>query len=227
MITYFAQKTRLDTCEDSLTSTVFDGLKYLPTEIFWKILKKALYHDKLPYSCGEMKEMSFWEHWSAKDIEDHTNFVEPDVFIRFKEIDIIIEAKRLNERQQDMTQLRNEIMAYNNEFLTDDKALYFVQLGGLADKNDIEDYIDDRHQSGAIICKTDWTRLLDAMVTENKHLKTHNLSTSMAYSRILDDIIKGMELHQYYKKNWLADLKIDNYINECSLKNLFDYARCK
>lgn len=211
-------------CEDSLTATVFDGLKYLPAEMFWQILKASLYKDKLPEECGEIEMVSFWDKWSAKGENDvsNINFVEPDVFIRFKEIDVIIEAKRYNEKQQTEQQMMNEINAYHNNFSKEDKALYFVQCGGLHNKNDERNYLCQ--DSEIPICKTDWTRILDTIIAEKKSLEYLNSPETNAHIRILDDIIKGMELHHYYKLRWLSELNSQN-INNYSLENLFEYAK--
>lgn len=220
MITYFHKKEKLNTCEDSLTATVFDGLKYLPSEMFWRILQSSLYQAKLPEFCicGEMLSMSFWEKWSAEGTDiDNVNFVEPDVFICLENADIIIEAKRYNEKQQTEHQMNKEIAAYYNEFSRGNKALYFIQCGGLHNKKDEGSYNDFS------ICKTDWTRLLDVIVTERMRLNARN-SSEAAHIRILDDIINGMELHQYYKKSWLSELKPVG-INNLSLKDTFSYAR--
>ncbi|PTN10021.1 hypothetical protein C8N47_1021 [Mangrovibacterium marinum] len=83
MISFFTKsKGHLKICEDSLTASVFDLLKYLPTEIFWKILKKSLYHDKLPGISGELIGIRFWEKWSS-DGTSNLRYVEPDVFVEF------------------------------------------------------------------------------------------------------------------------------------------------
>ena len=99
MLNYFDKKKTLDICEDSLTSTVFDLLKYLPTEVFYSILRESLYHKKLPIICGEIEKIHFWEKWISKNTTNSL-YVEPDVFIRFSNFDIIIEAKRYNNNQQ-------------------------------------------------------------------------------------------------------------------------------
>lgn len=49
MISYFYHnKGNFRIEEDSLTSVIFDSLKYLPSEIFWRILKRSLIYDTLP-----------------------------------------------------------------------------------------------------------------------------------------------------------------------------------
>ena len=53
MISYFKYgKGKLDICEDSLTASVFDLLKFLHTDLFWHILKQALHQDHLPNYCN-------------------------------------------------------------------------------------------------------------------------------------------------------------------------------
>ncbi|GEC80226.1 hypothetical protein [Flavobacterium aquatile] len=222
MISYFhRRKGNLGTCEDSLTAVVFDTLKYLPTEMFWSILKRSLYYDKLPVASGDLLSISFWDKWKAKDTTN-SNFVEPDVFLRFNEFDVLIEAKRHNEKQQSGNQMKNEIQAYYNEFAADDKALYFIQLGGLHHINDELDY--SFKDKNVIICKTNWTRLLDQIDTENTKIKNSGLTILSSYNRILEDAINGFGLHQYYKKRWLKNLSIKSSIELQPLEKLFSYA---
>jgi hypothetical protein len=220
MISYFHRKKgNLGTCEDSLTAVVFDTLKYLPTEMFWSILKRSLYYDKLPTAAGDLLSISFWDKWKAKDTTN-SNFVEPDVFLRFNDFDVIIEAKRFDEKQQSEAQMKNEIQAYYNEFNQDDKALYFIQLGGLNHRKDELDFpFKDKN---VVICKTNWTKLLEQIVSENNKIKNSELTILSAYSRILEDSINGFALHQYYKKRWLKDLVIISPIQP--IDNLFSYA---
>lgn len=222
MISYFhRRKGNLGTCEDSLTAVVFDTLKYLPTEIFWSILRRSLYYDKLPLTSGDLLSISFWDKWKAKDTTN-SNFVEPDVFLRFNEFDVIIEAKRYDEKQQSQTQMQNEIQAYYNEYTDDNKVLYFIQLGGLHHRNDELDFqFEDKT---IVICKTNWTKLLEQIVSENNKIKNTGLTILSSYSRILEDSINGFALHQYYKKRWLNNLTIKSTIQLQPLDNLFSYA---
>lgn len=223
MVSYFhRRKGSLNTCEDSLTAVVFDTLKYLPTEMFWSILKRSMYYDKLPTASGDLSSISFWDKWKADDTTN-SNFVEPDVFLRFNAFDVIIEAKRYDEKQQSRTQMENEIQAYYNEFSEDGKSLYFIQLGGLHDKDDEPDF--PFNDKSIVICKTNWTKLLEQIISENNKLKDKTSSIEQAYSRILEDAINGFALHRYYQKRWLKDLKIQNSNPTQSLQNLFSYVR--
>jgi hypothetical protein len=223
MISYFhRRKGNLGTCEDSLTAVVFDTLKYLPTEMFWTILKRSLYYDKLPIAAGDLLSISFWDKWKAKDNTTNSNFVEPDVFLRFNEFDVIIEAKRHDEKQHSGTQMENEIQAYYNEYNDEGKVLYFIQLGGLHHRNDELDFI--LNDKTIVICKTNWTKLLEQIVAENNKIKNSGLTILSAYNRILEDSINGFALHQYYKKRWLKNFTIKSPIQLQPLEKLFSYA---
>jgi len=222
MVSYFhRRKGNLGTCEDSLTAVVFDTLKYLPTEMFWAILRRSLYYQKLPLASGELLSISFWDKWKAKDTTN-SKFVEPDIFLRFNEFDVIIEAKRHEENQQSGGQMENEIKAYYNEYSNDEKALYFIQLGGLYHRNDELDF--EYKGKKVVICKTNWTKLLEQIVAENNKIKNSELTILSSYSRILEDSINGFALHQYYKKRWLKNLTIKSPIQYQPLNNLFSYA---
>ena len=226
MISYISQKKgKMSYCEDSLTATVFDGLKYLPVELFWKILKNSLYSDyeRLPHASGEIESFSFWGKWSVKDFRTkkesnkdkitNKNFVEPDLFIRFHDFDIIIEAKRYDTKQQKEEQQRNEILAYFNEY-GEEKQLYFIQCGGLQNK-------DDECFKNVVICKTDWSSLMYSISKVKKQLEEQaNTSIDKAVCRILTDILLGLELHQFYNIKWLCTFKIENRLNDLDINQL-------
>lgn len=218
MISYIINKKgKVVICEDSLTSSIFDLLKYLPIEQFWRILKNSLYHDNLPNFSGEIDSITFWDKWNSEGT-NNKNFIEPDLFIRFKEFDLILEAKRYNENQQSFQQNNDQIISYYNSFEDEQKKLYYIQVGGLKDKNDLE-------HDKAIILKTDWNKLLDAVYNEYNQIKSLNLMHLKSSTRILEDLIKLFEFHQFYKKIWLKDFKIsqpikkEKYFNTRIFKN--------
>jgi hypothetical protein len=222
MINYFSKnKGRLKICEDSLTSSVFDLLKYLPTEIFWKILKKSLYYDKLPSISGDLIAIKFWEKWNSEGT-GNSNYVEPDIFLEFNEFDIIIEAKRYNENQQNIYQRKSQIQSYSNEFGRNNKKLYYIQLGGL---NSIDDETNEQGIIDVVVCKTDWSKMLNQIIAEKKSIEDINLSQLNSYKRIYNDLIRCFEMHGFYRKSWLFELKITHRINMDNINTLFDYAK--
>lgn len=220
MINYFLYKGEFRSCEDSFTSTVFDLLKYLPDEIFVRILKNSLFHQNLPES-GKILEMSYWAKWKA-EYTNNKNFVEPDLFIRFEAFDMVIEVKRGNEKQQNLWQIENEIKAYFNEFEGDKKDLYFIQLGGLHNLNKESD-LEIKNKTIKLY-KTNWSKLLDQIIFERKQLDNLDYSFTNSYKRILDDLIKGFELHNFFKNEWLCDLEFTD-ITQQKLDHMFSYAK--
>lgn len=221
MISYLQKKGRsgLTICEDSLTSGIFDGFKYLPTEIFYSILKNSLYHDKLPNNSGELNAILFWDKWNA-DGTSNSNFVEPDVLLQFDEFDVLIEAKRYDNFQQSQSQIKKEIIAYINTY-GDEKKLYFIQLGGLHHKFDEQNIIEKGFN--VIMLKTDWTKLLHEVVHQINTLQSSPLSSLKAYCRILEDIRKVFEMHNFYEIQWLNSI-LDYKVNITSF-NSFNYLK--
>ncbi len=71
--------------------------------MFWKILKQAVFTNILPEEPGTRYCYEFWPRWDPRKT-GNTSYVEPDVFIRFRDFDIIIEAKRHENNQQYRTQ---------------------------------------------------------------------------------------------------------------------------
>ena len=166
MISYFKHgKGKLDICEDSLTASLFDLLKYLPTDLFWYILKHALHQDHLPSYCGEVIEIQYWPKWNAQEKYKTANelYVEPDVFMRFKDFDLIIEAKRHDLNQQFTEQLENEIKSYLNEYEEENRTIYLLQVGGLVDTCN-EVFIEVGHLK-VLQSKINWTSLLKSIDT--------------------------------------------------------------
>jgi hypothetical protein len=160
-----------------------------------------MYHNKLPKYSGELIQMEYWPKWSSKDTSN-SHFIEPDVFLRFEEFDILIEAKRQNRIGQTSKQLENEVQGYLNEYGKEQKTLYFVKLGGL---NTTDDEI--YKNPNIIICKTDWSKLLNEICTLKNELERSNGYLANHYIRLLDDCIKGFSIHQYYAFEWLVNLK--------------------
>lgn len=208
MINYFYRnKGSINPCEDTLTSTVFDLLKYLPVEVLWRILKNSLLDDKLPKYSGELLEIEFWPRWDATDTKNQ-RFVEPDVFLRFEDLDIIIEAKRYDEKQQWGTQLNNEAQAYLN-FCEDEgeKDAFIIMLGGI---RNTEPYPDiEKKEKRIPVLKTKWANLLNQIIIEKKKIQGLEHSQMVAFNRVFNDMIQGLARHGYFKKDWLKEMKND------------------
>ncbi|RAJ16370.1 hypothetical protein [Olleya aquimaris] len=223
MISYFKYgKGKLDVCEDSLTASVFDLLKYLPTDLFWHILKQALHQDHLPSYCGEILDIQYWAKWNAKNTSNK-NYVEPDVFMRFKDFDLIIEAKRYDVNQQSNYQLKNEIKAYLNEYIDDQKTVYLIQLGGLDINCKKEDFIINNIK--VLQSKTNWTSLLKSIDTIYKSYLEQSIPNQKPTILLFEDIINVFAMHGFHQKMWLQECEIFT-INTKAIQSFnFNYER--
>ena len=123
-------------CEDSLTSSVFERLALLSDENLWWVLrnacdKQALAAKPLPDNVGKLEKFEFWPSWKPdSQLERNSSRVEPDVFLRFEQYDIIVEAKRHDFTQsQNIEQWQNELGAWCQEFQTD-RPVVLLAIGG-------------------------------------------------------------------------------------------------
>ena len=205
--------------EDSLTSTIFEKLNYLPLELLDAIFKQAIPEFPKDADFSTLKSIEYWPHWSA-DGTSNSNFIEPDVFIRLENYDLIIEAKRYDDNQQYIEQWENEIQGYHNEYRGDDEEqkpkLIFMALGGINDcQLDSED---------VILLKCRWTQLLKSikLVLDKINHTSNLLSTNRSLTKILIDLIDAFALYGFPVADWfenfnyspkILDSSIDFFIN--------------
>ncbi len=192
------------TSEDSLTSFVFERLFYLPTELFWSILTRACYGNELPNNPGKMMSKEFWPHWDAKQTTN-TNFIEPDIFIRFSDFDLIVEAKRYDHNQQYRGQWINQIQAYRNEY-SEEKKLYHLALGGLFSE-------ETQVENGVHIVMCRWKSLLEQIQLSHRQLSESEglLNSNDAILQVFTDLMVIFRLHGYATGLWFDSLPIHAY----------------
>ncbi len=130
----YSSQINKNTNEDPKTSTVFGNLMLLPDHVFWDILKSAAANKGiLPDDAGLMSDgFSFWPQWDPNSKYDtgNSNYVEPDVFFRFDNIDVIVEAKYSDNSGQYRAEWEREFMAYLNEYEDDKKNVVLLAVGG-------------------------------------------------------------------------------------------------
>ncbi|SFN53742.1 hypothetical protein [Salegentibacter flavus] len=186
--------------EDSLTSSVFERLRYLPKEMFHHILEKALY-DTIPgLDLTSMESVEYWPNWSAEETSN-SNHVQPDVFIRTRKSDIIIETKRYDIKQQDPFQWKNQVIAYHTEY-GEEKELIYIALGGL-NSNKTEPVLHDYYTTKIYKCK--WRRILHVVKEvlyrlESSYDLTYNHT---AIHNILSDIVLSFGMYGFFTGEWL------------------------
>ncbi|MBI9062753.1 MAG: hypothetical protein JEZ14_12270 [Marinilabiliaceae bacterium] len=188
------------TSEDSLTSSVFERMFYLPVELFWKILKVSSYGQELPDYCGSIQSKEFWPKWDASNT-DNSSFVEPDLFIRFEKFDLIIEAKRYDNNQQDPKQWNNQIIAYNTEYSKDAKQLFYLALGGIRSQK-------TESVEGIKVVKCRWKNLLDhtKAILNQQADKDKKSDINDSVKCILEDLITVFHIHGFATGEWFKEL---------------------
>lgn len=192
-----------DTYEDPKTSSVFETMLMLPDELFWSVLSEACFdNENLPLVAGQIEAYEFWPHWDSTGTGNST-LVEPNVFIRFQALDVIIEAKYRDNGGQYSQQWEKEIIAYRNEY-GDDKPVYFIAVGGNAEKaTEAVSVAKDVY-----VNKCTWLSLLIQITKlrdeyERLPMITNGLSSVI---RLLNLIELGFNVHGVYSIRWFDEI---------------------
>ena len=205
----------LTTCENSLTAAVFGHLLHLPIELFWQVLRNACYTDRLPPCPGEPTLVTPWPSWDATGTRNSTR-VEPDLFLRFPNLDLIVEAKRRDERQQNPEQWRDQLIAYANEYAGEGTRpeVRLIALGGLWGHADEEIKVEVSPAAATAVeircpvhmCR--WGRLLEECRRLERELGRAGYATAQthAHRRILADLIGLFAVHGFQTGTWFAEV---------------------
>lgn len=144
--------------------------------------------------------------------------MEPDVFISFEEFDLIIEAKRWDEKMQNRSQWEKELQGYANEHGKLRKPVRMIALGGIWST---EDYLISvawsDHSNGSeltpISCPVHMCRW-QSLLSECKRMEaelarsSYPSSQSRAHQRILLSVISIFESHSFLLGTWFCE-KLD------------------
>lgn len=226
-------------CEDSLTAVVFTHLLHLPTELFWQILRNACYSDQLPKIAGEPTQVDPWPIWDATG-SDNINRVVPDLFMRFAEFDLIIEAKRWDEGMQDPAQWQRELVAYANEYGERNRPVRLIALGGIHGTEDEE--IQHRwhpdsgraasSESHLLVCPVHmcrWEGVLSQCQRQLRQWESRSRPDSqiLASMRILHDLIDLIGWHGFATGRWFADFNFSaNRLSPSIVPHLVLFKQC-
>lgn len=212
--------------ENSLTASVFSHLLHLPTELWWQLLRGACRSGRLPANVGELRSVDFRPKWDPTDVVTGNNtYVEPDLFLRFDSLDLIVEAKRWDNRQQNPQQWKAQLRAYWNQYASKQKnavtpgQVQIIALGGLWTTEDQDASV--QVPSGAAgqrgpeqvtitcpvhMCRWGWllTRC-QGLARELNRLRYPSSQTN-AHQRILDHLIGLFEAHDFRTGMWYEEM---------------------
>lgn len=206
--TYYKKNTN----EDPKTSIVFENLMLLPDNVFWNILKaSAANKGILPEDAGLMADnFYFWPKWNPNSKYDtgNSNYVEPDVFLRFENLDVIIEAKYSDNEGQYREEWVREFKAYLNEFENDKKKVILFAVGGNSTFQQEREIKVGEYKCPII--KYSWHSLLAAVLDFEKekllNIENENQSSMKRIIRNIEVGFQNIGIHKYHKKVELKGL---------------------
>ncbi len=199
----FVRKSNENFNEDFKTYATIGQLRYLPTDLFWHLLRaSSVTPEQLPETAGKLELFEMWPSWDPKGT-GNTKRVEPDVFIRFSRFDLIIEVKRKNSEGQTSDQWKNEITAYHNTYGFDRKIL-LLALGG----NSNLDCATDENQ----VYKATWMKLLHAVHDYSKQRSYFSCKAESAEQeiRILEAVEEAFAQYNEYVVDLLDTMPNDD-----------------
>lgn len=181
--------------EDSLTSTVFGLMSYLPQPSAWTLLQKAV-PGWPSYRFGSLDIVEFWPAWPPKG--NNVRMTEPDAYLRFSMgdpaviIDVIVETKRGPSAHQSAYQWQCQIEAYREfvELGTEKDAdhVYYLAVSGLSKGRTIlRDEFEQKRKSEETVelFMTDWTSFSNAA----RHMRD---SAPPGPKRLLSMMLQGL-----------------------------------
>ena len=162
--------------EDFLTAAVFSRLVYLPGKTLDAVLPE------LGEDTGEVQEALFWPNWAADRQEAGQGYAQPDVFLKFGNLDLIVEAKLGDSSgKQDPRQwARYWEAGYRGGYMEPRRPAMLLGVGGLGDK--------PRSAASALAVEAD--ALVRARFPECAAIRAAGVSWANLYDRLqrLDDV---------------------------------------
>jgi hypothetical protein len=187
--------------EDKQTALIFSTLLHLPDDECWNIIRDSCYDNELPENPGKIEFYEFWPHWPPD--KNHQRYVEPDLFIRYENFDLIIEAKRYDDNQQYHEQWKSEYISYRKKYGKDKKNVALIAVGGIYALN-----ISSEKPGKIIIQKCRWRGLLNTLYSySDKYGREQHAN----YDRIVKDCIEYLEYFNFKRLKWLKEILGCNY----------------
>lgn len=128
--------------------------------------------------------------------------------MRFPDFDLIVEAKRWDDRQQNQEQWRRELIGYLNVYGEECRQVRIIALGGIwtSADDEVTDPVRPEPRCPVHMCK--WERVLEQcqqMLKEIRRLK-YPTSQNKANERILSDLIDLFGWHEFQTGVWFSEL---------------------
>ena len=206
--------------EDFLTAAVFSRLAYLPSHTLWSILRHAavtvLPFDTFPQDVGRLVTREFWPRWELDASQQHATWKEPDVFLCFERLHLLVEAKLGDFSRQYPEQWAAELAAFQRqEESGHDIPVWLLAIGGMGEvpmpsaiaimQQEAGRLLDHVFHSPNIqvrLMACSWRSLLVALIEERRHTDVQGGGLSF----IMADLMEILEFHGVRNTHWLQDL---------------------
>lgn len=193
--------------EDLLTASFFTRFSYLSPVNQHRILKHC-FSDQGDFT--EFEEIDYWPKYDLPEQEGR-KFVEPDLLIKFKDFDLLVEVKPPQGGDQYIAQWQLEIEGYLAQEIKT-KPLKFLAIGRInkvsdAEISDLKSKVNDDH---FILASVKWKKI--AVFIYNL-LQSSSVDTQDKL--ILKDMLKSLNLygirgHDLYWSDMAAYLNDNN-----------------
>ena len=190
------------THEDLMTAAVFSRFSYLSSPVQAFLLRKWLKVNGVEHDFQQFQDIEFWPKFDLVEGESSC-FVEPDLVLRFKEFNLIIEVKPPAGGDQYFEQWRKEIASFLQSDNKNDLPLYFLAIGRV-EKNNAKKWakylLSDNDERLKMVSALKWQAVTDSIVKLRHPISnsTQDEKLDIVSSqdiRILDDIIAALHLY--------------------------------
>ncbi len=176
----------------------------------------------MPEQVGILEEVLFWPEWRLEN-EVASAFgksrVQPDVFIRFTDLDLIIEAKRwdADDMQYDL-QLASEWIAGDpSETSSQNRRRLLFAVGGLKDMNlkgasalrsSVQKLISENVElpQHPVVYAFSWASLLQELMRLREDLNARHRVDESSQLFVINDLIEALDLHSIFPHRFLCEL---------------------
>lgn len=217
------------TYEDFLTASVVGRMTYLPGDILWRLVKCSSLYCHLKKYAGGLEHVEFWPNWPIRDrMKKVGTHRQPDVFLKFEEINVIVEAKRDDCLSQNHIQWSEEVLSYlfkRNIEGEEKLPIVFWVLGGMGtllteqavtkESQKLIELVNDEYPYERIeLAVSPWGNILSCLL-DLQHFLTEeqrkDFSLISPYDRryilrIVDDIIEALRLHGIKEWHFLSEM---------------------
>lgn len=219
--------------EDFLTAAVFCRLTYLPGQILWSIICNAanmtIPDQGLPPDAGQLRQRAFWPRWELLEGEAIIGRREPDVYLEFENIHLLVEAKLGDHTlTQTPNQWAAEIAAYLHRQDRDSSVpVGLLAIGGMGrepnpvtvvtKREETQDLLANMYHypnATVLLVACSWQSLLKALL---QTLKSEDIELDISHQYLIFDLIDVLRFHGIRNTHWLTELsQLDPALREVS-----------